>query len=237
MTARDAVAWLERKSSRRIRDEQRTRYGITAANALGVPMSSIQQLARLIGRDHALAEALWKTGVYEARLLAAYVDEPERVTAAQMDRWARDFDNWGVCDTLCFALFDRSPHAWGRVAPWCRRPEEFVRRAGFALLACLAGHDRTSSDAPFLRALKLVPRGATDERNFVMKGVSWALRGTGRRSPALHAAATAIARELSGSDSPSARWIGRTALRELGSPAVKRALARRGSEGRAGRRR
>ena len=226
MTARDAVAWLERKSSKRVRDEQRTRYGITAAKALGVPMSSIQQLAREIGRDHALAEALWKTGVYEARLLAAYVDEPERVTAAQMDRWARDFDNWCVCDTLCFALFDRSPYAWGQVGPWCRRDEEFVRRAGFALLACLAAHDRTSSDAPFLRALKLVARGATDERNFVKKGVSWALRGTGRRSPALHAAATSIARELSDSDTPSARWIGKTALRELGSPVVQKALAR-----------
>ena len=227
MTARDAVQWLERKSSRRVRDEQRTRYGITATRALGVPMSSIQQLARLIGRDHALAEALWKTGVYEARLLAAYVDEPARVTAAQMDRWAAGFDNWGVCDTLCFALFDRSPHAWDKVATWCRRHDEFVRRAGFALLACLALHDRDASDAPFLRALKLVPRGAADERNFVMKGVSWALRATGRRSPALHAAALSIARELAGSDHPSERWIGRTALRELGSPGVKRALAKR----------
>ncbi len=224
---REALAWLERKGSRRVRDEMLTRYGITAPRAYGVGVGAVQQLAKRLGRDHDLAAALWATGWYEARLLCAYVDEPARVTPAQMDRWAGDFDNWGICDTVCFALFDRTPHAWKKVGPWSRRKEEFVRRAGFALLAGLALHDKASGDAPFLRALALVERAAADERNFVKKGVSWALRVVGRRSPALHAAAIAVARRLADSEEAAARWIGRGALKELTSPAVRRQVAAR----------
>src|SRR5262245_1689577 len=109
---RDALAWLERRGSRRTREEMLTRYGITAPKAFGVSVGAIQQLAKRLGRDHALAVALWDTGWYEARLLASFVAQPERVTQAQMDRWARDFDNWGVVDTVCFQLWDRTPHAW-----------------------------------------------------------------------------------------------------------------------------
>ena len=123
------------------------RFGITSANALGVSMANVQKVARAIGRDHATAEALWTSGVYEARLLAAYVDEPAEVTVAQMDRWCRDFDSWGVCDTLCFVLFDRTPHAWRCIDRWARGRPEFVRRAAFALMASLAVHDKASADA------------------------------------------------------------------------------------------
>jgi 3-methyladenine DNA glycosylase AlkD len=144
-----------------------------------------------------------------------------------MDRWARDFDNWAVCDALCFHLFDESPLAWKKITLWARRREEFVRRAGFALLASLALHDRTTDDAPFLRLLPVVARGATDPRNVVKKGVSWALRSVGMRSPALHAAAIAVARRLEASTSPPARWVGSDALRDLSRPLVRRRIAAR----------
>jgi 3-methyladenine DNA glycosylase AlkD len=141
-----------------------------------------------------------------------------------MDRWARDFDNWGICDTVCFHLFDRTPHAWRKVEQWGRRREEFVKRAAFALLASVALHDKAADDAPFLRVLPLVERAAADERNFVKKGVSWALRGIGRRNERLNASSIDLARRLIESTEPAARWVGRDALRELRSPAVRRRL-------------
>jgi 3-methyladenine DNA glycosylase AlkD len=186
-------------------------------------------LGRKLGRDHELAAALWDTGWYEARLLTAYVDDPAQVTSAQMDRWARDFDNWGVCDTLCFALFDRTPHAWKKVEPWSRRREEFVKRAAFALVASLALHDKKAGDPRFLATLPLIERGASDDRNFVKKGVSWALRVVGRRNRALNAAAVAVARRLAESAEAPARWVGKDGLKELTSPAVRRKLAQRGA--------
>jgi 3-methyladenine DNA glycosylase AlkD len=223
----EALRWLERRGSQRVRDDMRNRYGIVAPKAYGVPMSLIQQLGKRLGRDHDLAQALWATGWYEARLLTAYVDDPARVTAAQMDRWARDFDNWGVCDTLCFALFDRTPHAWRKVEQWSRRRDEFVKRAAFALLASLALHDKHSPDAPFRRSLALIARAAGDERNFVKKGVSWALRAVGRRSVALNDEALTLARRLAASDDVAERWVGKDAARELGSPKLRQALAGR----------
>jgi len=197
--------------------------------ALAWLVSAIQRLAKRMGRDHDLAAALWETGWYEARMLAAYVDDPALVTPAQMDRWARDFDNWGICDTLCFVLFDRTPHAWRKVDQWSRRRDEFVKRAAFALLASLALHDKRAGDEPFLRSLALVERASSDERNFVKKGVSWALRAVGRRDQALNAAAVEVARRLSESPEAAARWVGKDALRELTSPAVRRRLAGRRS--------
>ena len=224
---RDALAWLERRGSERVREEMLTRYGIRTPQAYGVKVGVIQQLARLLGRDHELAAALWDTGWYEARILAAYVGEPERLTAAQMDRWTRDFDNWGICDTLCFCLYDRTPHAWGKVGPWSRRRDEFVRRAGFALLACLALHDRSSGDSAFVKSLRLIETGAADGRNFVKKGMLWALRAIGMRNASLNAAAVVTAQRLAASPDESERWLGRTALRELTSPALKKRLARK----------
>ncbi len=204
------------------------RYGITAKNALGMSMRDIQAIARTLGRDHSLALALWKSGVYEARCLAAYVDEPARVTGAQMDRWRRDFDNWGICDTVCFVLFDRAPDAWTKVREWADLPDEFGKRASFALLASLAGHDKKASDRQFLDTLPLIERAAPDGRNFVKKGVSWALRRIGHRSATLHAAAVALARRLEVSAEPAARWVGKDTLRDITRPlVVKRIGARR----------
>jgi 3-methyladenine DNA glycosylase AlkD len=221
---RDILGWLERRGSRRNR-EGMARYGIVADKVFGVSVSTIQQFATRIGRDHDLAIALWKTGWYEARMLTAFIDEPARVTPAQMDEWAGDFDNWAICDTVCFHLFDRTPHAWRKVNEWSRRRHEFVKRAAFALVASLALHDKRAGDEPFLRSLLLVERAATDERNFVKKGVSWALRVVGRRNDALNAAAIETARRLAGSTDASARWIGKGALRELTGPVVRRRLA------------
>ena len=156
--------------------------------------------------------------------LTAFVDEPARVTPAQMDRWCRDFDNWGICDTLCFKLFDRTPHAWAKVAQWSDKRDAFVKRAAFALLSSLSTHDKTTGDGPFLNSLVLIERAATDERNFVKKGVNWALRGVGRRNAALNAAAVTVAQRLSASPEAAARWVGRGALKELTSRAVMRGL-------------
>jgi 3-methyladenine DNA glycosylase AlkD len=218
---RAALAFLERRGTRRNRDGM-ARYGIVASRVFGVPVATIRRLARRLGRSHELAAALWDTGWYEARLLAAFVDEPQRVTPAQMDRWARELENWADCDTVCFHLFDRTPHAFRKVAQWSRRREEFVRRAAFALLASLALHDRSRGDEPFARCLPLVERAAADERNFVKKGVSWALRSVGRRSPALGTAAVKLARRLAASPHAAARWVGTDALRDLARHPVAR---------------
>jgi 3-methyladenine DNA glycosylase AlkD len=219
-----ALAWLEQKSTLRDR-ENLARFGITASKAFGVSIKNIQVLAKRLGRNHELAAALWETGWYEARLLTSFVDEPARVTPAQMDRWCRDFDNWGICDTVCFHLFDRTPHAWSKVAQWSDKRDEFVKRAAFALLASLAGHDKSAGDESFVESLLLVERAATDERNFVKKGVSWALRRVGRRNATLSAAAATVARRLADSPQAAARWVGKDAFRELTSPAVMGRLA------------
>jgi 3-methyladenine DNA glycosylase AlkD len=200
------------------------RYAIPDDNALGVRMGDIQKLAKLLGRDHALALALWKTGVYEARMLCAYVDEPERVTAAQMDGQARAFDNWAICDTLCFALWVRTPHAFRKIRSWATHRDEFVKRAAFALLASMALKDKESADAAYLRCLPLIEKAAADERNFVKKSVSWALRGIGRRSVKLNGASVALAKKLAASEAAAPRWVGKSALRELSSAAVQRRL-------------
>lgn len=192
-----------------------TRFGIPNDKAFGVSMRDVQAIVRQFGRDHALAEALWQTGLYDARMLACYLDEPAAVTPAQMDRWVRDIDNWAHCDTACFALFDRTPHAWKKIGQWATRRGEFVRRAAFALLASVALHDKKADDPNFLRGLELIEAAAGDERNFVKKGVNWALRAIGKRNPAMRAAAIAVAARLAASTDPTRRWIGKDALREL----------------------
>lgn len=220
-----ALTWLRKHSSKSVRDGM-LRYAIPNDDALGVRMNDIQKLGKQLGRDHALALALWKTGVYEARMLTAYVDEPARVTAAQMDAQARDFDNWAICDTLCFALWVQTPHAFAKIRKWAGRRDEFVKRAAFALLASVALKDRTATDAQFLRCLPLIGKAAQDERNFVKKGVNWALRGVGSRNLALHEASVALARKLAAAEAAAPRWVGKDALRQLASAATLRRVKR-----------
>ena len=224
---KETLIWLERCGSQRNRAGM-ARYGIVAPKAFGVSVGDLRKLGKQLGKSHELAIGLWKTGWYEARMLVPFVGEPERVTPAQMDRWARDFDNWAICDALCFHLFDRSPHAYRKVSAWSTRREEFVRRAAFALAASLALHDRQAPDKAFEQMLPLIERAATDERNFVKKGVSWALRGIGTRSPALHTQSLALARRLAASKDPSARWVGRDAIRDLSRPMVVKRVRLRG---------
>ena len=226
MTVPQVLAWLERRGTKRNRDGM-ARYAIVTPRAYGVSVADLRSLGRQLGTDHALAQGLWKSGWYEARMLSAFVADPARVTPAQMDRWTREFDNWAICDHLCFHLYDRTPHAWTKIAQWGSSSEEFVKRAAFALLASVALHDKSGADAPFKKSLRLIERAARDDRNFVKKGVSWALRSVGERSQALHADALSSARKLAESSDVSARWVGRDALRQLNTPAVRKRVAAR----------
>ena len=210
-----ALRWLERHGTKKNRDGM-ARYGIVAPKAYGVSVADIRRLGKELGRDHTLAAALWESGWYEARMLASFVDDPSLVTVTQMNCWARDFDNWAICDTVCFHLFDKSPLAWGRIARWSGASKEFEKRAGFALLASVALHDKGAPDTRFLQSLPLVEREAHDARNFVKKGVSWALRGIGSRNAKLRSAALVVARRLAQSEDAGERWVGRDAMRDLG---------------------
>ncbi|MGH7589336.1 MAG: DNA alkylation repair protein [Gemmatimonadota bacterium] len=235
MDENEVLKWLERRGSRR-NVEGMARYGFHTDRAFGVPMGTMQSLAKRLGKDHALAIALWESGWYEARTVAAFVDDPKHVTRRQMNAWASDFDNWAICDTVCFHLFDRTPFAWGKARQWSSSPREFVKRASFALMASLAGHDKTASDAQFLALLPLIEQGARDERNFVKKGVTWALRRIGRRDLALNKAALAVATRLSKSEDLACRWVGKDAVRELASAKVRSLLARGARQASAARR-
>jgi len=191
------------------------RYGIKVEKVFGVPAPVLRKMAREIRGDHALAVRLWATGIHDAKHLAALCDNPRQVTEAQMERWARDFDSWDVVDGCCNNLFRKTEFAHRKAVEWTSREEEYVKRAGFVLMACLAVHNKAVKDAVFVRYLRLLKKGATDERNFVKKAVNWALRQIGKRSLKLHAAAIATAKQIRELDSKPARWIAADALREL----------------------
>jgi 3-methyladenine DNA glycosylase AlkD len=205
--------------------EGMARFGINPGRALGVRIPDLRRLARDLGRDHRLALALWATGVPEARILASMVDDVDRVTERQMDRWARDFDSWDLCDQVCGNLFDRTPFAVGKAHAWAASEPEFVKRAGFALMAWRAVHERGASDREFLDYLPVIERQAGDDRNYVKKAVSWALRQIGKRSRRLHRAVISSAKRIAAQDSRPARWVAADTLRELRSRAVLDRLA------------
>lgn len=219
------MAWLTQHASKATRDGM-ARFAIPSDHALGVTMSQLRTLAKLTGHNHALAADLWATGVYEARMLAALIDDPADVTSAQMERWCKDFDNWAITDTACFALFDRTEHRWAKVTKWATRTPEFEKRAAFALLWSLTVHDKAAPDVHYLDGLALIEREATDERHFVKKAVNMALRAVGKRNRALNRAAVRTAKTLAASDDVHARWIGRDALRELQGPVVARRISK-----------
>lgn len=200
------------------------RFGIVGEQRLGLSMPAMREIARTLGRDHALALALWDTAIPDARIVAGMVAEPKKLTSRQMDTWTQGFAAWDVCDQVCGSAFLASPLAWSKVPVWAAQPEEFVRRAAFALLATLAVHDKAASDAQFIEALHLIEAAAGDERNFVKKAVNWALRNIGKRNPALNAATLEAAQHIQHQGSRSARWIAADALRELGSVAVQTRL-------------
>ena len=203
------------------------RFGIRAKIVYGVAKPKMDALARRIGKDHQLALELWASGVHDARILAGLIDLPRKVSSAQMEGWVRDFDNWDVCDGTCCHLFVFAASAWKKAIAWSRRDHEFVKRAGFALMAYLAYRDKQATDAQFRRLLPLIERAAYDNRDFVRKAVNWALRNIGKRNLRLNREATRAAARIRRQGSPAARWIAADALRELQGAAVQARLRRK----------
>ncbi len=200
--------------------EGMARFGINVDKAFGISMPVVRKMAKDIGRDHGLAIQLWDSGYHEARILAGLVAEKEKVTPDLMEKWAADFDSWDVCDQVCMNLFDRTLFSYEKAIEWSGREEEFVKRAGFALMASLAMHDKKEDDARIAEFLPFIISGAVDERNFVKKAVNWALRQIGKRSMYLNALALKTAGEIEKIDSRSARWNAKDAIKELTSEKI-----------------
>jgi 3-methyladenine DNA glycosylase AlkD len=224
MTYEDAIRVITRKKNAKNLEGMR-RFGINTDNAYGsLSLPEIRKLGKQIGIDHGAAIRLWSSGIHEARILASVVDDPKEVTADQMDRWASDFDSWDVCDQCCSNLFDKVSCAYEKAVEWSGEDREFVKRAGYVMMAALSVHDKAAGDDAFISFLPIIEEGATDERNFVKKAVNWALRQIGKRNMRLNALAIKSAKEIGEMDSASARWIASDALRELrGAAARKRA--------------
>jgi 3-methyladenine DNA glycosylase AlkD len=204
--------------------EGMARFGINPKNTLGVSIPVIRSMAKEVGRDHRLAQQLWASGIHEARILATMLDDPHQVTVAQMESWVKDFDSWDVCDQCCSNLFDKTTVAHQKALEWSARKDEFVKRAGFVLMACLAVHDKEASNSQFERFLPVVVRESTDERNFVKKAVNWALRQIGKRNLSLNRLALKTAKQVQKKNSRSARWIASDAIKELTSISVQKKL-------------
>lgn len=200
------------------------RFGINPKNTLGVSIPNLRALAKKIGKDHKLAEKLWKSKIHEARILAGMIDELSLVTERQMNRWVKDFDSWDICDQVCMNLFDKTPFAFKKAADWAKSPEEFVRRAGFCMMACLACHDKKSSDRKFIGFFPVIKKYSTDERNFVRKAVNWALRQIGKRNINLNKEAIRTANEIKKINSKTAKWIAADAIKELTSLKIQKKL-------------
>jgi 3-methyladenine DNA glycosylase AlkD len=200
------------------------RFGISTKNTLGISVVALRGMAKSIGKDHEMAERLWSSGIHEARILAPMIEELGKVTDRQMDGWVRDFDSWDICDQCCGNLFDKTPYAYEKAFEWSKDKSEFVKRAGYVMMAALAVHDKAAGDEKFVEFLKVIKKGADDERNFVKKAVNWALRQIGKRNKRLNRLAIETANEIKVMDSSSARWIASDALRELTSSGVKERL-------------
>ena len=204
--------------------EGMARYGMTVEKRLGVSIPELRLLAKKIGKDHKLALELWKVGIDEAKILAAMIDDPQKLTEEQMKDWVKDINSWDVCDQVCMNLFEKSPLAWKKIRDWSSRYEEFVKRTAFSLIACLAWHDKKTADEKFIALFPVIREGATDERNFVKKAVNWAMRNMGKRNGNLNKAVIDVAKEMQKLDSKAARWIATDAIKELQSEAVQRRL-------------
>lgn len=191
------------------------RFGISSKNTLGISIPILRKMAKDVGKNHSLALQLWNSGIHEARILAGMIDDFNLVSEKQADLWIKDFDSWDVCDQVCMNLFDKTPFAFSKAIEWSSRKREFEKRAGFALMACLAVHAKKASDKDFEKFFPIIKREAIDERNFVKKAVNWALRQIGKRNLSLCKKAIAVAKEIEKLDSKSAKWIAKDAIREL----------------------
>jgi 3-methyladenine DNA glycosylase AlkD len=191
------------------------RYGIDTTHAIGVRLPELRKLAKIIGKDHTLALELWDTRFHEARMLASMIDDPAQVTTQQINSWVKDFNSWDLCDQVCGNLFDRTPFAITKAIEFSAREEEFIKRAGFVLMAEYAVHQKTAPDDIFIKLFPIMEREAWDNRNFVKKAVNWALRQTGKRNPVLKMLAIQTAQNISKQHHKSAKWIAANALAEL----------------------
>lgn len=200
------------------------KFGINTDNAYCISVPNIRKIAKDAGKNHLIAQHLWKSGIHEARILAGMIGEPEKVTEKQMEIWVKDFDSWDICDQVCSNLFDKTGFAYKKAEEWSARKEEFVKRAGFVLMACLAVHDKKAEDGTFIKFLPIIKRESIDERNFVKKAVNWALRQIGKRNIRLNKEAIKMAGEIKAVNSKSAKWIAQDAIRELKSGNVQKRL-------------
>lgn len=200
------------------------RFGINPKNTFGVRVPVLRRLAKEIGKNHTLALKLWDTQIHEAKILASMIDDPKLVSEKQADSWIKDFDSWDVCDEVCMNLFDKTIFAFKKGIEWSERPQEFEKRAGFALMACLAWHDKKADDKKFLPFFTAIKDGASDDRNFVKKAVNWALRQIGKRNLTLNKKAIENAKAIQKMESKSAKWIAQDAIKELESAAIQKRL-------------
>lgn len=203
------------------------RFGVTAKKAYGISAPVLRQLAKEIGKNQPLSLELWSSEILDARMVACLIGDPKQVTERQMEAWVREFDSWAICDCCCSVLFDKTPFAYRKAMAWCKRKEEFVKRAGYVMMAVLAVHDKKASDEQFIKMFPTIKKGATDERNFVKKAVNWALRQIGKRNKSLNAFALKVGEEIRTMDSPAARWIAADAIRELRSASVQKRVKKR----------
>lgn len=200
------------------------RFGINPKNTYGVSIPNLRDMAKEIGLNHKLAQQLWKSGIHEARILACMIDDPKKVTKKQMEKWVKDFDSWDICDQCCTNLFDKTEFAYQKAIEWSKKKEEFIKRAGFAMIAVLAWHDKEAKDKQFEKFFPIIKRESTDNRNFVKKSVNWALRQIGKRNLNLNKKAIKTAKQIKKIDSKTAKWIASDSLRELTSKAVQKRL-------------
>ncbi len=223
MKSKEILKRLEKRANKKNR-EGMANFGINTENAFGVSIPIVRKMAREIGKDHELALELWKTKNHEARILAGMIDEAEKVTEKQMEEWVKEFDSWDLCDQCCSNLFDKTNFAYSKAFEWSDREEEFVKRAGFVLMACLSVHDKKASSGEFEKFFPIIKRKAKDGRNFVKKAVNWALRQIGKRNTELNKAAVKAAKEIQKMDSKNAKWIASDALKELESERIQNRL-------------
>ena len=224
MLVDDVVTWIKSQSDPEALKGQ-SRFGITAQNNYGVSINKLRPFAKKIGKDHKLALELWKTKIHEARLLATMIDEPEKVMDNQIEKWVKDFNSWDICDQCCSNLFDKTEFAYKKVFEWSKSKEEFVKRAGFVLMATLSVHDKKTGNKEFEKFIPVIRRESKDERNYVRKAVNWALRQIGKRNASLNKKAIEAAKQIYKSESKTAKWIATDALKELTSQQVLSRIA------------
>jgi 3-methyladenine DNA glycosylase AlkD len=224
MTAHEIINFLRENSSPR-NVEGMARFGINPSNTLGVSIPVLRKIARTNGKDHQVALSLFASGIHEAKILAALIDDPKLVSEGQMEKWLKQFDSWDVTDQVCTILFDKTSLAWRKAKEWTRKEPEYQKRAAYSLMAGLAVHDRLATNDEFEELLPLILQGSTDERNYVKKAVNWALRGIGKRNAHLCTSALHVAKEITKLDSRSARWIASDAIRELSNPKTRKKIS------------